>query len=259
MANNFDVDDNFDVHDDIGTKLTKLNKKLLKTTCNDFIITFTTDQSYNMELSLKNIKDDNIVSNIHIIRATANMVYINIYTLPEYENKGFITFLMAVLVFIGNSIYIGEGFKLTFIGLHAHNPISALIVIKHFETSSIKSVETKEEELSKNNAMEIIMNQLEKQKQEEEYSEEYDEDKCGEDKLIVVFNIYDNIQNAITLIKRFFSSRNRDILCNSKIERKRKTDQLGGVRSSIKNKRKLTRKSRKSRRRSRKGKRKTRK
>lgn len=248
------MDNSLNAADDtIETKLIKLNEKLSQK-CHNFIITFTKDQSNQMDLSL--INESKIVSNIHIFVASYNMIYINIDTLPEYEENGFITFLLAVLVYIGDSIHISEAFVPTKIGLTAQNPISALIVIKSFETSSIKSFKTGEDELTKDRAERIIMEQL-KEKEDGEINEE-----DGEDRLKVEFNIRDNIDNANTLIERFFSSRKEDYSCKSKIKRKRKTVEIGGVRSSIKNKRNLTRKSKrkskKSKRKSKTNKRKTR-
>ena len=98
------MDNSLNAADDtIETKLIKLNEKLSQK-CHNFIITFTKDQSNQMDLSL--INESKIVSNIHIFIASYNMIYINIDTLPEYEENGFITFLMAVLVYIYLDVFI---------------------------------------------------------------------------------------------------------------------------------------------------------
>ena len=230
MANNFNADDN------IETKIIKINEKLSQK-CRNFIIRFTNHESNQMELSL--IYERTVVSNIFIFVEQNNMFYINIETLPEYEKNGFVTFLMAVLVYIGNSIHISESFVPIKIGLTAQNPISALIVINNFDTSSIKTFKTGENQLTKAEAEKIIMEQL-KEKEEGEINEE-----DGEDRLIVEFNIQENINNAITLIETFFSSRKDDYSCKRKIMRKRKTDETGGMRTTKKNEKKHTRKNKK--------------
>ena len=231
MANNFNAAD-----DNIETKIIKINEKLSQK-CRNFTIRFTKHESNQMELSLMN--ERTVVSNIFIFVEPNNMFYINIETHPEYEKNGFVTFLMAVLVYIGNSIHISERFVPTEIGLTAQNPVSALIVIKSFITSSVKSFKTGENELTKEKAEKIIMEQL-KEIEEGEINEE-----DGEDRLIVVFHIQENIDNAIALIEKFFSSRTDDYSCKRKIIRKRKTDEIGGMRTTKKNERKHTRKNKK--------------
>ena len=57
-----------------------------------------------------------------------------------------------------------------------------------------------------------------------------------------MFPIQENIDIAIALIETFFSSRTDDYSCKRKIIRKRKTDEIGGMRTTKKYERKHTRK-----------------
>ena len=119
-------------------KIKEINEKLQQVCPLFEIQLFNPEPLHNQNLTLSLIKYDESVSTVSTIEMfksdnDVNVIYINISTSDTYQKQGFITFLIAVLVLIGNTIYFknkGEpSYKAAKIGLTASNPESGDILI----------------------------------------------------------------------------------------------------------------------------------
>ena len=187
-------------------KLREINF-MLQQLCPDFRIELINETKQVMLLSL--LEGDTVASYISMFSAYDagnDMIYINLDTMLEYRRNGYIEFLMAVVILIGDSIYfIGPNEVKIFaqkIGLTATNVVSGLIVKKNFnyyEPAVAAVAVATDERPSKRRRL------------TSEYSEDskdsYDSDSEREESEVFKFYIRDNIEKAHIVIDKFLSTR----------------------------------------------------
>jgi hypothetical protein len=100
------LEDNYIIKGDETDKLLTALNRQLKERCPNFALDLNYVTTKTMELSLKLITKDEpiVVSQITMFNVPPDMIYINFYTEDEYQRNSFISYLIAVLVLIGDTI-----------------------------------------------------------------------------------------------------------------------------------------------------------